>query len=118
MDWENNENLEDKGEVQTLTRPKSKTQRPSMYKVLLLNDDYTPMDFVIQVLKNFFRKDDKEATEIMLQVHNKGSGLAGVFSFEVAETKVFQVNNFSRKNKHPLKCVMEKDAPPEEDKDA
>ena len=76
----------------TVVQPHNKTKRPSMYKVILLNDDYTPMDFVIFVLKKFFRKSDVEATSIMLQVHNQGSGLAGIYTAEIAETKVFQVN--------------------------
>ena len=109
MEWDNDENLDDKGQVQTLTRPKVQTKRPPMYKVILLNDDYTPMDFVILILKKYFRKNEQEATEIMLQVHNEGAGLAGVFSFEIAETKVFQVNSHARKNQHPLRCIMEEE---------
>ena len=106
---------ENKGQIQTLDRSKSKTRRPPLYKVLLLNDDYTPMDFVVHILKKFFRKNETEANDIMLQVHSKGSGLAGVYTHEIAETKVFQVNDYSRKNKHPLKCVMEKDDQGEND---
>lgn len=97
------------GEGQTLTKYKPKLKKPSMYKVILLNDDFTPMDFVIHILKAFFFKTEIEATQIMLQVHNEGAGLAGVFSHEMAETKVYQVNEYARKNKHPLKCIMEKE---------
>ncbi len=92
--------------VSTKVRPKIK--RPSFYRVLLLNDDYTPMDFVIHVLERFFKKEREEAARIMLLVHNKGVGECGVYSYEVAETKVTQVMDFARKNQHPLQCVMEK----------
>lgn len=95
-------------EGQVLTRYRPKVQQPSMYQVLLLNDDFTPMDFVIHILKKFFLKTDTEATQIMLSVHHRGSGLAGTYSKEVAETKVYQVNEYSRSQKHPLKCIMEK----------
>ncbi|AGH95855.1 ATP-dependent Clp protease adapter ClpS [Pseudobdellovibrio exovorus] len=87
----------------------SLTQEPKLYRVLLHNDDYTPMDFVIFVLKKFFTKSEDEAFKIMLDVHNKGVGLAGVYSFEVAETKVMQVNQFSKNNQHPLKTSMEEE---------
>lgn len=90
------------------TRPKTATRKPSMYKVLLLNDDYTPMEFVIHVLERFFQKDHEAATRIMLHVHNHGVGECGVFTFEVAETKVTQVMDFARQHQHPLQCVMEK----------
>lgn len=86
------------------------TQEPKLYKVLLHNDDYTPMDFVIFVLKKFFSKSEDDAFKIMLDVHNKGMGLAGIYSFEVAETKVVQVNQFSRTNQHPLKTSMEEES--------
>ncbi len=89
-----------------ITRPRTKT--PSMYRVLLLNDDFTPMDFVIHVLQKFFAKNMTEATTIMLQVHQQGAGVAGVFTYEIAETKVYQVNQAAKQNKHPLKCTMEK----------
>ncbi|MGE4133159.1 MAG: ATP-dependent Clp protease adapter ClpS [Bdellovibrionales bacterium] len=94
---------------QVLTRVKPKTAKPALYKVILLNDDFTPMDFVILVLKKFFMKSDGEATRIMMQVHQEGAGLAGIYSYEVAETKVYSVNEFSRRHKHPLKCIMEKE---------
>ncbi len=97
------------GGTQVTTRSRPKTEAPKLYKVILLNDDFTPMDFVILVLKKFFMKSDGEATRIMLAVHNEGAGLAGVYTFEVAETKVYAVNEFSRRHKHPLKCIMEKE---------
>ena len=89
------------------TRPK--TQKPSMYKVLLLNDDYTPMEFVVHVLESIFQKSRQEATDIMLHVHRRGVGVCGIFTFEVAETKVAQVMDFARANEQPLQCVMEKE---------
>ena len=91
-----------------ITRTRAKTKKPSLYRVLLLNDDYTPMEFVIVVLERFFQKDRDAATRIMLSVHNHGVGECGVYSFEVAETKVGQVMDFARQNQHPLQCVMEK----------
>jgi len=91
-----------------ITRTKPKTKRPSLYRVLLLNDDYTPMEFVIHVLERFFQKDHEAATRIMLHVHNHGVGECGVYTFEVAETKVTQVMDFARQHQHPLQCVMEK----------
>lgn len=84
-----------------------KVEQPPLYKVILLNDDYTPMDFVIYVLENFFGMDRDKATEIMLHVHTRGSGVCGLFTRDIAETKVEQVNEFSRENQHPLQCVME-----------
>ncbi len=96
-----------KGDVATKTR--AKTQRPSLYKVLLLNDDYTPMEFVIHVLERFFAKSREDATRIMLHVHQNGVGICGVFTFEVAETKVAQVVEFARQHQHPLQCTMEKE---------
>jgi ATP-dependent Clp protease adaptor protein ClpS len=92
--------------VVTKTRPK--TKRPSLYRVLLLNDDYTPMEFVVLVLERFFQKGREEATRIMLHVHQHGVGECGVYTFEVAESKVTQVMDFARKHQHPLQCVMEK----------
>ncbi len=94
---------------QTGIEVKEKLQPPSLYKVILLNDDYTPMDFVIHVLKKFFNKTETEAYDIMMAVHTQGSGVAGVFSFEIAEMKSAQVNMYSRKNEHPLKSVIEKE---------
>ncbi len=92
--------------VATKTSPK--TKKPSMYRVLLLNDDYTPMEFVVHVLERYFNKDQQEATQIMLHVHQKGIGVCGIFPFEIAETKVMQVTDLARKNQHPLQCTMEK----------
>jgi ATP-dependent Clp protease adaptor protein ClpS len=92
-----------------LTRTRSKTQRPPLYKVLLLNDDYTPMEFVVHVLERFFGINHQQAVEIMLTVHRKGLAVVGVFSFEIAETKVTQVMDYARRNQHPLQCTMEKD---------
>jgi ATP-dependent Clp protease adaptor protein ClpS len=91
-----------------ITRTRTQTRRPNMYRVLLLNDDYTPMEFVVHVLERFFQKDREAATRIMLHVHNHGVGECGVYTFEVAETKVSQVMDFARQNQHPLQCVMEK----------
>ena len=87
---------------------RTKTKRPSLYKVLILNDDYTTMEFVVHVLERFFRKDKEDATRIMLHVHSHGVGECGIYTFEVAETKVSQVMDFARQNQHPLQCVMEK----------
>ncbi|HEX2524681.1 MAG TPA: ATP-dependent Clp protease adapter ClpS [Geminicoccus sp.] len=91
------------------TKSQTRTERPSLYKVLLLNDDYTPMEFVVHVLERFFRKSPEEAMQIMLHVHQKGVGVCGVYTFEVAETKVMQVIDFARQNQHPLQCTMEKE---------
>jgi len=91
-----------------ITRTRTQTKRPNMYRVLLLNDDYTPMEFVIAVLQSIFNKNPEEATQIMLHVHNHGVGECGVFTYEVAETKVAQVMDHARKNQHPLQCIMEK----------
>lgn len=86
-----------------------KTKRPNLYKVLLLNDDYTPMDFVVQVLESIFGKNRNEAIDIMLQVHRRGVGVCGIYTFEVAETKVAQVIEIARRNEHPLQCTIEKE---------
>src|SRR6266478_6052622 len=91
-----------------ITKTKPQTKRPSLYRVLLLNDDYTPMEFVVHVLERFFNKDHETAQRIMMHVHQHGIGECGVFTYEVAETKVTQVMDFSRKHQHPLQCVMEK----------
>lgn len=89
------------------TRPK--TKKPAMYKVLILNDDYTPMEFVVHILERFFSKSRQEATDIMLHVHRRGVGICGIFTYEVAETKVAQVMDFARQNEQPLQCTMEKE---------
>ena len=91
-----------------ITKTKPQTKRPSMYRVLILNDDYTPMEFVVHVLERFFGKDHEAATRIMLHVHHHGIGECGIYTYEVAETKVTQVMDFARKHQHPLQCVMEK----------
>jgi ATP-dependent Clp protease adaptor protein ClpS len=91
-----------------ITKTKPQTKKPSMYRVLILNDDYTPMEFVVHVLERFFGKDHEAATRIMLHVHHHGLGECGVYTYEVAETKVTQVMDFARKHQHPLQCVMEK----------
>ncbi len=99
-----------KSGTDTIVKPKTraKTQRPSLYRVLLLNDDYTPMEFVVLVLQDVFNKTREEATRIMFHVHQKGVGECGVYPYEVAETKVTRVMDTARKNQHPLQCVMEK----------
>jgi len=93
----------------TVTLTRTKTKKPSMYKVLLLNDDYTPMEFVVYVLQRFFSKSEEGATRIMLHVHQNGVGICGVFTYEIAETKVSQVMDLARQHDHPLQCTMEKD---------
>lgn len=98
---------ENDGSLQTQTI--SKTDTPKMYRVILLNDDYTPMDFVVLVLKRFFAKTEEQAQQIMLDVHQKGSGTAGVFTLETAEMKVMQTNQFAQLNQHPLKCTLEEE---------
>ena len=91
-----------------ITRTRTQTRRPSMYRVLLLNDDYTPQEFVVTVLRKYFSKGVEEARRIMMHVHQHGVGECGVFTYEVAETKVTQVMDYARKHKHPLQCIMEK----------
>jgi ATP-dependent Clp protease adaptor protein ClpS len=90
------------------TKAKPKTKKPSHYKVLMLNDDYTPMEFVVLCLQRFFRMSIEDATRVMLHVHQRGVGVCGVFSYEIAETKVSQVIDFARQNQHPLQCTLEK----------
>ncbi|MER2509284.1 ATP-dependent Clp protease adapter ClpS [Amaricoccus sp.] len=97
------------GESGLLTKTRTRTQRPPLYKVLLLNDDYTPMEFVVHVLERFFGISHLQARDIMLTVHRKGLAVVGVFSFEIAETKVTQVMDYARRNQHPLQCTMEKE---------
>ena len=92
-----------------VVKSKPKTKKPSMYKVLLLNDDYTPMEFVVHVLERFFSMNREDATRIMLHVHRRGVGVCGVFTYEVAETKVNQVVDFARRHEHPLQCTLEKE---------
>ena len=93
----------------TIVKAKPKTKKPAMYKVLMLNDDYTPMEFVVHILERFFNKNRQEATRIMLHVHRRGVGICGVYTYEVAETKVTQVMDFARQHQHPLQCTLEKD---------
>ncbi|MFQ5985562.1 MAG: ATP-dependent Clp protease adapter ClpS [Alphaproteobacteria bacterium] len=105
-----NRRKEDVGTVTgVVTEVKPKTKRPALYKVLLLNDDYTPMEFVVHVLERFFRKPHEEAVQIMLHVHHRGVGVCGVYPYDVAETKVAKVIDFSRRHQHPLQCTMEKE---------
>ncbi len=99
---------DDGGDTGTLLAPRVKTRKPPLYRVLLLNDDYTPMQFVIDILMDFFHKNSTEATEIMLHVHLNGRGVCGVYPYEIAETKVKQVMDRARQAHHPLQCVMEK----------
>jgi ATP-dependent Clp protease adaptor protein ClpS len=96
-------------ELGVATKTKPKTKKPSMYRVLLLNDDYTPMEFVVLVLEHFFQKSREEATRIMLHVHNYGVGVCGVYPYDVAETKVAQVMDLAQRNEHPLQCTMERE---------
>ena len=98
---------EDETNILLKTRPK--TKKPDLYKVLLLNDDYTPMEFVIHILERFFNKNKQEATDIMMHVHRRGVGICGIFTFEIAETKVVQIMDFARANEQPLQCIMEKE---------
>lgn len=96
------------GQVGVVTKTRPKTKKPSLYRVLLLNDDYTPMEFVVLIVEQVFNKSREEATSIMWHVHNEGVGECGVYPYEVAETKVTQVMDAARRNSHPLQCVMEK----------
>jgi len=97
------------GQVGIATRTRAKPKKPSQFKVLMLNDDYTPMEFVVMVLKRYFRMDMEQATRVMLHVHQRGVGVCGVYPYEIAETKVNQVMDFARANQHPLQCTLEKD---------
>jgi ATP-dependent Clp protease adaptor protein ClpS len=97
------------GKTGVVTKTRPETKKPSLYKVLLLNDDYTPMEFVVHTLERFFNKSREEATRVMLHVHQKGVGVCGVYTYEVAETKVTQVMDFARQHQHPLQCRMEKE---------
>jgi len=96
-------------ETGVVTRVKPRTRKPSLYRVLLLNDDYTPMEFVVLVLEHVFNKSREEATRIMLHVHNFGVGVCGVYTYEVAETKVAEVMDLARRQEHPLQCTMERE---------
>ncbi len=98
-----------KHDYNTLLAPKEKTERPSLYKVFLINDDFTPMEFVVLILQSLFNKTPEESAEITLTVHSKGVGVCGVFPYEIAETKAQQVMSLARKNQHPLQCRIEKE---------
>ncbi len=100
---------EDQKQAGVLLKTRPKTKKPSMYKVLLLNDDYTPMEFVIHIFERFFNKNRQEATDVMLHVHRRGVGICGIFTYEVAETKVAQVMDYARQSEQPLQCTMEKE---------
>ena len=100
---------DDDFEVGIATKSRPKTKKPAMYKVLMLNDDYTPMEFVVHVLEHVFSKNGDDATRIMLHVHQKGVGVCGVYTYEVAETKVTQTMDLARKHQHPLQCTLEKE---------
>jgi ATP-dependent Clp protease adaptor protein ClpS len=100
---------DDERQTGVLLKTRPKTKKPSMYKVLLLNDDYTPMEFVVHILERFFNKNRQEATDVMLHVHRRGVGICGIYTYEVAETKVAQVMDFARANEQPLQCTMEKE---------
>ena len=108
-DHADNPGQEERPDTGILLKTRPKTKKPSLYKVLLLNDDYTPMEFVVHVLERYFGKNREEATKIMLHVHQKGVGICGVYTYEVAETKVTQVMDFSRQHGHPLQCTLEKE---------
>ena len=109
MAGKNGNNEDGEGKTGLITKTRPKTKKPNLYKVLLLNDDYTPMEFVVYVLEKFFHKNRDEAHQIMMHVHQKGVGVCGVFTYEVAETKVAQVMDLARQNQHPLQCRMEKE---------
>ncbi|MBB3989303.1 ATP-dependent Clp protease adaptor protein ClpS [Croceicoccus naphthovorans] len=96
------------GQIDLVTKTRAKPKKPSQFKVLMLNDDYTPMEFVVLVLKRFFRMDMEQATQVMLHVHQRGVGVCGIYPYEIAETKVNQVMDFARQNQHPLQCTLEK----------
>jgi ATP-dependent Clp protease adaptor protein ClpS len=106
---ENGDDESDAPERGVVTKTRPKTKKPSMYRVLLMNDDYTPMEFVVSILIGIFKKTQEEATQIMLQVHQSGMGTCGVYTFEVAETKVTQVMDAAKRNQHPLQCTLEKE---------
>lgn len=107
---EENENDQDPGQdIGVVTKSAPKTKRPSLYKVILLNDDYTPQEFVVWLLQAVFQRNAEEAVRIMMHVHNSGIGICGVYTYEVAETKVAQVLELSRRNQHPLQCMMERE---------
>jgi len=105
---DNSDNQHDQDDGLALQEARPKLKRPPLYKVILINDDFTPMEFVVHILESIFKLDRENATRIMLEVHTRGRGICGIFTHEIAETKVEQVNNYSRENNHPLLCTMEK----------
>ncbi|MGH1398215.1 MAG: ATP-dependent Clp protease adapter ClpS [Alphaproteobacteria bacterium] len=107
--YDQDPHTDDDADTGLMLKTRPKTKKPAMYKVLLLNDDFTPMEFVVHVVERFFAKNRAEATDIMMHVHRRGVGLCGVFTFEIAETKVAQVMDFARANEQPLQCTMEKE---------
>ena len=107
--WRAGDDGGDEGDTSVVVKTRGRTKRPPLYKVLLLNDDYTPMEFVVAVLERFFGMNHAQAFEVMLTVHKKGVAVVGVFSHEIAETKVAQVMDFARRYQHPLQCTMEKE---------
>ena len=108
--WDDNDEGDGRGgQTGLATKTRTRTKKPSLYRVLILNDDYTPMEFVVYVLERIFNKTREEATTIMLHVHQHGVGVCGIFTYEVAETKVAQVLDLARRNEHPLQCTMEKE---------
>ncbi|MCY4192467.1 MAG: ATP-dependent Clp protease adapter ClpS [Rhodospirillaceae bacterium] len=100
---------DDDGQTGVIVRSRARVKKPSLYKVLMLNDDYTPMEFVVHVLERYFSKNREEATRIMLHVHQRGVGICGVYTYEIAETKVNQTMDLARKHQHPLQCTLEKE---------
>jgi ATP-dependent Clp protease adaptor protein ClpS len=104
----NDDHADDDSQLGVATRTRTATRKPSLYKVLMLNDDYTPMEFVVMVLQRFFRMDMDQATQVMLHVHQRGVGVCGIYPLEIAETKVQQVMDCARSNQHPLQCTLEK----------
>ena len=106
---EKNNDSEDYSDTSVIAKDRPKVKRPPLYKVLLLNDDFTPMEFVVHVLEKFFAINHDNAVQIMLAVHKEGVAVVGIYSHEIAETKVTQVMDYSRKNQHPLQCTMEKE---------
>ncbi len=106
---------DDDSDTGLAVKSRTRTKRPSMYKVLMLNDDYTPMEFVIHVLERFFGMGHEQATQVMLHVHQRGVGVCGVFTYEIAETKVTQVMDLARQHQHPLQCTIEKDGSGDEE---
>ncbi|MGV6800390.1 MAG: ATP-dependent Clp protease adapter ClpS [bacterium] len=109
MQDDDREDYEADRQTGIITKPKPKVKKPSLYKVILLNDDYTPQEFVVWLLEAIFQKSPEEATKIMLHVHQSGVGICGIYTYEVAETKVAQVLELARRNEHPLQCTMEKE---------